>query len=77
MFNRKTLNKAGNYNSRFGFVVWTGHGAISPEWNREHSWIRNYGAGLRFEVQSRMNLRIDYGVGEDSQSIYFSFNEAF
>ena len=77
MFTRKRPNKAGNYNSRFGFVAWTGQGVIGPEWTRELNWVPNVGVGLRFEVQPRMNVRIDYGVGNDASSIYFSFNEAF
>lgn len=77
MFSRKKPNKAGSYNSRSGFVIWTGHGAVGPELTRNLNWIPNIGAGYRFEVQNRMNLRIDYGIGKDSQAVYFSFNEAF
>ena len=77
MFQRNKPNKKGSTDSRSGFVVWTGQGAISHEWNREFNWIPNFGVGYRFEVQSRMNFRIDYGIGEDSSAIYFSFNEAF
>jgi hypothetical protein len=33
--------------------------------------------GLRYEVQPRMNLRIDFGIGKDSNSLYVSFTEAF
>jgi hypothetical protein len=77
MFHRNKPNKKGSKDSRSGFVVWSGQGAISPEWNRDFSWIPNFGIGYRFEVQSRMNFRIDYGIGEDSSAIYFSFNEAF
>ena len=77
MFQRKRPNKKGSTDSRSGFVIWTGQGTISPEFSRNLDWIGNVGLGYRFEVQPRMNLRIDYGIGEDSKSIYFSFNEAF
>jgi hypothetical protein len=39
--------------------------------------LLNGGVGLRFEIQKRMNLRIDYGIGAGSSAFYFSFNEAF
>ena len=29
------------------------------------------------ELQKRMNVRIDYGIGLDSSAFYISFNEAF
>ncbi len=77
MFGRKKPNKAGNYKSRSGFALWTGHGAIAPEITNNLSWIPNVGVGYRFEVQDRMNLRIDYGIGIDSSAVYFSFNEVF
>lgn len=77
MFGRKKPNKAGNYKSRSGFALWTGHGAIAPEITNNLSWIPNVGVGYRFEVQDRMNLRIDYGIGIDNSAVYFSFNEAF
>ena len=60
-----------------GVVLWTGQSVIAPEWNNDIDWIPNIGAGYRFEVQSRMNLRIDYGIGKESSAVYFSFNEAF
>jgi hypothetical protein len=40
-------------------------------------WLPNAGVGLRFELQKRMNVRLDYGFGLDSQAFYISFNEAF
>jgi len=52
-------------------------GESGVELTRNLSWIPNIGAGYRFEVQNRMNLRIDHGIGKDSQAVYFSFNEAF
>lgn len=77
MLGRKKPNKKGSYNSRSGFAIWTGHGAIAPELTNDLSWIPNVGVGYRFEVQKRMNLRIDYGIGIDNSAVYFSFNEAF
>jgi hypothetical protein len=48
-----------------------------PGLGRIYYWLPNGGIGLRFEIQKRMNLRIDYGFGAGSSAFYFSFNEAF
>jgi len=77
MFMRKTPNKKGSYNSKHGFVTWIGTGAISPLVRNSTNFLRNAGIGYRFEIQERMNVRLDYGIGEDSNGFYISFNEAF
>ena len=77
MFMRKTPNKKGSYKSRHGFVTWIGTGAISPVIRNSTNFLPNYGIGYRFEIQERMNARIDFGVGEDTSAFYVSFNEAF
>jgi len=41
------------------------------------NWLPNAGVGIRYEVQKRMNARVDFGIGEDSNAFYISFNEAF
>jgi outer membrane protein assembly factor BamA len=76
MFNRARPDKKGSYDSRFGFATWYGNGILINDEGRSN-YIPCVGAGLRFEVQSRMNLRIDYGVGKNSNAFYLSFNEAF
>ena len=77
MFNRKKLNKKGNFDSRFGFVTWIGTGALGDNLGNLSHFIPAIGAGLRFEVQPRMNIRVDMGWGIDSNGFYISFNEAF
>jgi hypothetical protein len=77
MFRRKKINKAGNFNSRFGFVTWIGAGAISAGVDKITNWLPNAGVGARFEVRSRMNIRIDYGVGRGERAFYVTFKEAF
>lgn len=77
MFMRKTKNKKGNYNSPFGLVGWVAAGSISPKDQLATYWLPNVGVGFRFEVQKRMNLRLDYGFGQNTSAFYFSFNEAF
>jgi hypothetical protein len=77
MFGRNSPNSRGDMYGPFGFVVWTGTGSVAEKMDGFTNWLPNAGVGLRFEVVKRMNLRIDYGIGENSQGFYFSFNEAF
>ena len=64
---------------RFGWVAWGGLGFVSPDYEDHFAnSIPNLGAGIRFEVEPRMNVRIDIGAGMDgASSFYISFNEAF
>lgn len=64
--------------SRHGVVGWVASGAIGPDLSDVHPWVINYGVGYRLQIQPRMNLRLDYGFGEDDYSaFYLSFLEAF
>jgi len=62
---------------RHGLVVWLGTGSVSDDLIRYIYWLPNAGAGYRFELQPRMNLRIDIGFGKKSRGFYLNFNEAF
>jgi len=72
--------KADKSLSKHGAVIWAGSGTV---FNRQTSdgatnrWLSSVGLGYRFEVQPRMNLRIDYGFGRESAGFYFNFNQAF
>jgi len=77
MFGRKKPNGRGDMFGPFGAVAWVGSGSVTPNWGEFTYWLPNAGIGLRFEIQKRMNLRIDYGFGVESSAFYFSFNEAF
>ena len=77
MLMRKTPRKNGEMMSRFGFVTWLATGTVANNFTEMTEWLPNGGVGLRFEVQKRMNARIDYGIGNDSSAFYISFNEAF
>ena len=66
---------------RFGVVAFGGYGQV---FNNVHqlSWRSlkcSFGGGFRFAVnqKERLNLRLDYGIGENSQGWYFSIREAF
>ena len=63
--------------SKHGIAVWLGSGSIANDLDAIDEWIPNLGVGYRFEVQPRMNLRIDFGIGRESSGLYFNFTEAF
>ena len=77
MLMRKTPRKDGNMMSRWGFVTWLATGAVANNFTEMTQWLPNGGVGIRFEVQERMNARLDYGIGNDTSAFYISFNEAF
>lgn len=74
---RHQFRKRDGFLSRHGFVGWLGTGSIAATPDKFTSWIPNAGLGYRFEVQPRMNVRVEYGFGKHSQGLYISFNEAF
>lgn len=77
MFGRKKPNSRGEMCGPFGFVVWGGTGSVAQNYGDFSNWLPNAGVGIRIELVKRMNLRIDYGIGKDTNAFYFSFNEAF
>ena len=77
MLPRKKPNGRGDLYGPFGVVVWGGTGSVAEKFGDFNYWLPNYGVGIRFEIQKRMNLRIDYGMGVNSNAFYISFNEAF
>jgi hypothetical protein len=77
MFMRKTPRKDGEMMSRFGYVTWLATGSVANDLSTMKHWLPNVGVGFRYEVQKRMNARVDFGIGEDSNAFYISFNEAF
>ena len=77
---RYTFTKPDGSLSKSGMVGWIGGGTIFGEETYEDTNIKilpNYGIGYRFELQPRMNLRIDIGLGRETMGVYFNFNEAF
>lgn len=64
---------------RSGFVTWLGFGALAPEFKDSFTknTLPNIGVGYRFEVQPRLNIRVDFGLGRESNGLYFGFQEAF
>ena len=77
MFVRKKLNRKGNYESPVGFVSWCGLGSVAPTYRQMKHWLLNFGGGIRYEIQPRLNVRVDYGFGKDNHALYVSISEAF
>ncbi len=74
---RHQFSKSDGSLSKSGFVVWVGGGTLGETIKEFNKWLPNGGIGYRFEVQPRMNLRLDVGFGKESRGFYFNFNEAF
>lgn len=70
------LNKE-RVKGKHGIVTWLGTGSIAQNFGALSDWLLNAGIGYRFELQPRMNLRIDFGFGKNSSGLYFNFSEAF
>ena len=66
---------------RWGLVGFAGAGSIADAMN--HFDINqtkpSYGGGLRFKINRKenVNVRVDYGLGNGQQNIYFFIAEAF
>lgn len=64
---------------RIGGVVWVGGGNVfsSPrDFDADHI-LPNGGVGLRWEFKSRVNVRLDFGMGKSCNGVILSINEAF
>ena len=74
-------NKFVGWLSKTGFVVWSGVGTVSEGFNSEAEGgiLPNFGAGLRVQLQPRINFRVD--VGHDPLNtqtlVYLNVTEAF
>ena len=66
---------------RWGMVVFGGVGQVAPGLFdlTSNNFIPSIGLGGRFLVatENRINVRVDYAWGEDSQALYISVGEAF
>lgn len=64
---------------RSGVVAWAGAGNAFSKFTTVQlcQTLPTYGAGYRFELKERVNLRLDYGRGKDQSAFYININEAF
>lgn len=63
--------------SPHGLVTWFGAGTLADRVQNFNDWLPCFGIGYRFEVQPRMNVRLDIGFGRETRGFYFNFNEAY
>ena len=78
MLNFGADTKAQRFFSRMGLVAWTGIGFLGTSPVQYDGVLPNFGAGFRFEVQPRMNFRIDVGFDpREGALVYFNMTEAF
>ena len=79
MFNFGDETRTRRFFSRFGFAAWVGSGFMGKNPVKYEAVLPNFGAGLRIELQPRMNFRLDIGHSPiDKQTlIYFNMTEAF
>ncbi len=78
-FHADPVNFFSKLYNRLGFVTWAGVGLLGPAPLDIEGVLPNYGAGLRIEVQPRMNFRIDIGHSpiEKQSLVYFNMTESF
>lgn len=65
---------------RIGMVAFGGIGQVSQNINdyQLNAFKWNAGAGLRIRINDdNLNIRIDYGIGQNSSGLYLTLKEAF
>lgn len=79
MINTDKSNTFKRLLSHIGYVAWAGSGFMGPNPTKIEGVLPNFGAGIRIEVQPRMNIRLDFGHNPiNKQSLfYFNMTEAF
>jgi hypothetical protein len=56
--------------SKHGVVSWLGVGTLGEKVKEFGDWLPSIGIGYRLEVQPRMNLRVDIGIGLESAGFF-------
>lgn len=80
---RYKFYKHGDVPTRFGMAVWSGLGAIGGDFRSAlfERALPVVGLGFRFEIQPRLNLRVDFGYAPSPagshSGTYFNFLEAY
>ncbi|WP_306170161.1 BamA/TamA family outer membrane protein [Shewanella sp. UCD-KL12] len=75
---RHTFLRGNGDLSAHGMTLWAGIGAIAgTDTDLYQALLYSYGIGYRYELQPRMNVRLDLGLSEDGNGFYLTFTEAF
>jgi len=79
MFNMEPTTFIKKMVNHLGFATWAGCGFMGPNPVKIEGVLPNFGAGLRVEIQPRMNVRLDIGRNTVNKQTLFYFNmtEAF
>ena len=79
MFNTDRSTRMKRLMYHVGFAAWAGCGFMGPTMGKIEGVLPNFGAGLRIEIQPRMNIRLDLGKNTVNNETLFYFNvtEAF
>lgn len=64
--------------SAHGMTLWAGVGSIAgTDTHLYQKFLYSYGVGYRYELQPRMNVRVDLGFSDGDSGFYLTFTEAF
>jgi len=75
---RHTFNRANGLPSNHGMTLWSGIGSVGESVdNLSEDLFLSYGVGYRYQIQPKMNIRLDLGMSEFGNGFYFNFTEAF
>ncbi len=76
---RWTIRSAQGELTKHGLTFWAGLGSVDSSLDEVYSnLLYSYGIGYRYELQPRMNVRVDFGIGSnDDKGFYLTFTEAF
>ncbi|MBY6185772.1 BamA/TamA family outer membrane protein [Marinobacter hydrocarbonoclasticus] len=75
---RHTFRRADGSLSNHGMVGWAGIGFVAADFSGLYqNALSSFGVGYRYEIQPRMNVRLDLGISADDKGFYFNFTEAF
>jgi len=75
---RHTFNRANGLPSNHGMTLWSGIGSVGESVDKlSDDLFLSYGVGYRYQIQPKMNIRLDLGMSEFGNGFYFNFTEAF
>ncbi|WP_173670900.1 BamA/TamA family outer membrane protein [Vibrio mediterranei] len=76
---RWTLRDGQDHLTKHGVTFWAGVGSVDSSLDELYSnFLYSYGVGYRYEIQPRMNVRVDLGIGSNNdKGFYLTFTEAF
>lgn len=75
---RHTFRHSNGSLSKHGMTLWGSLGSVAASVSDLYrDTLHTGGVGYRYEIQPRMNVRLDVGFSEYDRGLYFNFTEAF